>query len=168
MEEIFDKCIGDVRIEENGYVVTRGTSINSGEVRGKQEYTSGKHRLRFSIEKKSSAWIFIGIISKTTPIKQNSYKSLSFYGWASYDHYYAGGLIKRKGDIFSVYDILENDTIELLINATAQIVQYTNERTKQTQQLTVDITKCPLPWQILINLNGCEDRIRLLSLTDTL
>ncbi len=165
--EIFHQHIGDVEIVENGLVVAHGSSINSGEVRGKEEYTNGKHQLRFQIER-SSAYIFIGIISKTTPIIQNSYLSSSSYGWISQDHYHAGGVIRRKGDIFSDYDQLENDIIELLIDVTTQTLHYTNERTKQSRKLTVDLNKCPLPWQLIINLSGCEDRVRILSCTNDL
>jgi hypothetical protein len=161
-DEIFEQSIGDVRIEDNGYVAVCGTSMNNGEVRGKQEYTTGKHRLRFRFEKKSAEWIFIGIISKATPMKQNSYESRSSYGWISCNYYYAGGLVTKKGDIFSIDDNIENDTIEFLINATARTLQYTNERTNQTHQMWVDIQSCPLPWQVLVHLAGDENRIRLL------
>ncbi|CAF3327125.1 unnamed protein product [Rotaria sp. Silwood2] len=163
--EIFEQSIGDIRIEDNGCVVSHGTSMNGGEVRGKNQYTSGKHRLKFKIEKYST-WIFIGIISKTTSMKENSYKSLSSYGWVSQDHYYAGVWAKKGNDIFSTYNNRENDIIELLIDVTTQTLHYTNERMNQPQKMKVDINKCPLPWQILINLSGYNDRIRLLSYTN--
>ncbi|CAF1223465.1 unnamed protein product [Rotaria sp. Silwood1] len=128
----------------------------------------GKHRLRFKIEK-SSTWIFIGIISKTTPMKENSYKSLTSYGWVSQDHSYAGGWTRKKNDIFSTYNnLLENDIIELVIDVTTQTLHYTNQRMNKPQKMTVDISKCPLPWQILINLSGYNDRIRLISYTNLL
>ncbi|CAF3585438.1 unnamed protein product [Rotaria sp. Silwood1] len=166
--EIFEQYIGDIQIEDKGNVASHGTSINGGEVRGKNEYTSGKHRLRFKIEK-SSTWIFIGIISKTTPMKENSYKSLTSYGWVSQDHSYAGGWARKKNDIFSTYNnLLENDVIELVIDVTTQTLHYTNQRMNKPQEMTVDINKCPLPWQILINLSGYNDRIRLISYTNLL
>jgi hypothetical protein len=161
--DIFGQHIGDVRIEDNGFIVEHSKSINSGEVRGKNTYASGKHRLRFRIERKSSMWVYIGVTSKTAPMKQNSYETSSSYGWVSYDHYYAGGVITKRGGIFAGDSNLENDVIELLIDVTNQTLQYTNERTRQTQKLTVNIAKCPLPWQILINLTGSEDRIRILN-----
>ena len=167
INEIFEQRIGGVEIVEDGFVAVHNSSINSGEVRGKQEYTSGKHRLRFQIER-SSTYIFIGIISKTTPMMQNSYQSLSSYGWISQDHYYAGGVIRRKGGIFSDYDNLENNIIELIIDVNTQTLHYTNEKTKQSRKLTIDLNKCSLPWQLIVNLSGYEDRIRLLSCTDYL
>ncbi|CAF5052268.1 unnamed protein product, partial [Rotaria sp. Silwood1] len=89
--EIFKQCFGDIRIEENGFVVSHGTSMSSGEVRGGNEYTSSRYRLRFKIEKPST-WIFIGIISKTTPVQKDSYRSLSSYGWIAHHHDYTGGV----------------------------------------------------------------------------
>ena len=167
MNEIFEQHTGDVKIVDNGLVVVHGRSINSGEVRGKQEYTSGKHRLRFKIEQTSTC-IFVGIISKTTPMVHNCYESSSSYGWISQDQYYAGGFMYREGDIFSVYNNLENDIIELTIDVATRTLHYINERIKQPRKLTVHINKCPLPWQLLVNLSGYEGQIRLLSYTDSL
>jgi hypothetical protein len=162
--ESFEHCIGDVRIEGDGYVVVHGSSLNSAEVRGKQEYSSGKHQLRLKIEKNPSRiMIVIGIISKSTPIKPNSLKASSFYGWASFGHYYLGGLLHRSADLFSIYDNNENDTITLIIDAHERTVRYTNERTKDTQHMKVDINRCPFPWQLYIGLGGDDDQLRILS-----
>ncbi|CAF1395744.1 unnamed protein product [Rotaria sp. Silwood1] len=161
LDEVFEQYTNGIQIEDNGYVASHGTSMNGGEVRGKKEYISGKHQLRFKIEK-SSTFIFIGIISKTTPMKENSYKSLSSYGWVSQNQY-TGGLISKKIDVLSNYNNLENDIIELVIDLTTRTLHYTNERMNQPQKMRVDINKCPLPWQILINLSGYNDRIRLIS-----
>ena len=160
--ESFEQHIGDVQIFENGCIVVHGRSINSGEVRGKLDYTLGKHQLRFKVEKISMD-IFIGITSKSTPFKLNSCRSSSSYGWLSHDHYYEGGMLLNKGDIFSVYDVLENDIVELTIDMTTRKLHYKNERRTQSQELKIDLRKCPLPWQILVNLSGHEDQIRLLS-----
>ena len=161
---MFEQSIGDVKIMEDGYVVVH--DINTGEVRGKQEYTSGIHRLRFRIEKESCSSIFIGIISKSAPIQRNTLASPSSYGWITENHYYTGGARTKTGDVLFTYSDRENDTIELLINVTTRTLRYTNERTKQPQQMKININKCSLPWQLLINLSGPEDRLRLLDYTN--
>ncbi len=163
-DDIFERCIGDVRIEDKGYVAVRGSSLNTGEVRGKQEYSSGKHQLRFKIEKNLSRMlIVIGIISKSTSMKSNSCKDPSFYGWASYNQYYVGGVLQKKGNMFFDFDNRENDIIELLIDTTSRTLHYTNERTNQTQKMVVDSNRCPFPWQLHISLGGDEDQVRLLT-----
>ncbi|CAF3409643.1 unnamed protein product, partial [Rotaria sp. Silwood2] len=136
-DESFELCIGDVQIQDNGHVAIHGPSLNSGEVRGKQEYSLGKHQLRLKVEKNPSRMLpVIGIISKSAAIKPNSYKAPSSYAWASYDRFYQGGVLQKNGDMFSVYGNLENDIIELIINATDRTLQYEHERRKQAQQMT--------------------------------
>jgi hypothetical protein len=164
INEIFDQYIGDVHIEDHGYVVAHGSSLSSGEVRGKHEYSSGKHKLRLKIEKNPSRTaIIIGIVSKSTPMRLNSQKAPSFYGWASIGHYYCGGILHKSVDFFSIYDNNENDIIELIINADDQSIQYRNQRTTDTQHLKVDINRCPFPWQLHISLAGDDDQLRILS-----
>lgn len=167
--EIFDKYIGDIRIEDCGCVAVHGSSLSSGEVRGKQEYSSGKRKLRLKIERNPSRTaIIIGIISKSTPIRSNSQRASSFYGWASTGHYYRCGFLQNSVDPFLIYANNENDIIALTINADDQSIQYTNERTTDTKHLNIDTKRCPFPWQLSVNLAGDNDQLRILSYSNSL
>lgn len=165
MNEVFAHCIGDIRIEDNGYVAQHGTTMNDGSVRGNSEYKSGRHRLRFKIENYST-WVFIGILSKVTSLENTSYKSSTSYGWVSEDYYFISGQPHKTANIFSVYNNHENDIIELIIDVANQTLHYTNERINRLQTMTINTTKCPLPWQLIISLTDFNGRIRLLDYTD--
>ena len=91
--ERFDRCYGNAHIEKQGQLVTNGNDSFFGtEVRGKHEYLSGRHQLRFRIENNpSKIWIFIGIISKDAPMGGNLFTSSSVYGWGDYNDYFLAG-----------------------------------------------------------------------------
>ena len=163
-DEKFERCIGDVNIDVEGYVAVHSKRLCSGDVRGKQDYSCGQHRLQIRLQKnRSRLSIIIGIISKATPMKTDSYKHPTFYGWASLNQCYLGGVFRKSGDAYSIHDNCENDTIELIIDVVGRRLQYTNQRTKQSAQLTVDINRCPFPWQLHLSLGGDEDEVRLVN-----
>jgi hypothetical protein len=52
----------------------------------------------------------------------------------------------------------QDDIIRCVVDCDKRKVRHTNERTKQTFEIDVDISKCALPWQLcfgLFNLNDC-------------
>lgn len=82
--ELFELIFDDKAwIEQNGQLVIHDNSNDPTEIRGKNEYSSGCHHIRLRIEETSGSWMFIGINSRSTPLKNQSYSSKSSYGWSS-------------------------------------------------------------------------------------
>jgi hypothetical protein len=161
-EEVFERSSGNADFEENGKVVyVKNNSDIYTEVRGKCEYTTGQHTLCLKVEQ-LTGWILFGIISKSTALQIHSYASPSCYGWYNGQEFvYAGGQnIGGQGT-----DVVQNDTIHLVIDCDNRLIRLTNERTNQTLELQVDIQTCPFPWQLHLNLNVAPTRIRIISST---
>lgn len=158
--EVFERTSGKAIFEDNGrVVVVQESSVYYSEVRGKNEYTTGRHTLVFKLEK-LNGWNLFGIISKRDPLQEHSYNSPSCYGWYNGDQF-----VYRNGENVGGqgHDAIENDVIKLVIDCDQRSIQLTNERTNRTIELFVDINKCPFPWQLHLNLNLPPTRIRILS-----
>jgi hypothetical protein len=169
-DEKFDRCYGNGKIQQHGHLVTNGTDSFFGtEIRGKAEYSSGVHEIRFQIENNpSKIWIFIGIITKGARMGGNLFTSSSVYGWGDYNDYFlAGHRQKTNSDVFFIHT-RENDIVVLMLDCIERTIRYTIERTQQSEQLSIDMNKCPFPWQLFISLGGRGDQIRLLNNITTL
>jgi hypothetical protein len=162
--EIVEKTFGNIRIEDNGQAIVHNSDAHShAEARGKGEYSSGLYHFRFQIESfNANKWLFIGIISKDTTMREHSHGSLSSYGWASLNQVYLNG---RNNIGYKGYksDMEINDIMRLIIDCDRQKISLTNERTQTKWEMNVDLAKCPFPWQIHFNLHYADDRIRILS-----
>lgn len=159
-KEVFERSSGNAEFEENGKVVyLKNGSDMYTEVRGNCAYTTGQHKISMKVEE-LNGWILFGIISQSSPLQIHSYTSPSCYGWYNGAQfvYAAGKAIGGPG-----CDAIQNDTIHLVIDCDKRLIRLINERTRLIQELTVDIEKCPFPWQLHLNLNLAPTRIRLLS-----
>ncbi|CAF3001584.1 unnamed protein product [Rotaria sp. Silwood2] len=162
--DIFEHCSSGANIEDHGQLVEHSDSDYTVEVRGKIGYSSGTHRLRFQIEKNPrGTWIFFGIISKSQPMQKYSYESSSAYGWVDYNDYFLNGVRQNHETGILFHHTIENDIIALVFDCTNRKIYYTNVRSQKSQQLNIDINKCPFPWQLHINIYGRRDCVRLLS-----
>ena len=56
-EQTFDNA---AQIRHNGRIVLHDTSYNYTEIRGKNEYTSGCHKIRLHFEQSADSWTFFG------------------------------------------------------------------------------------------------------------
>ncbi|CAF1065262.1 unnamed protein product [Rotaria sordida] len=167
--DILERCLDGAKIGDNGQLVEHSDWDCPVEVRGKVGYTSGTHRFRLQIEKNPrGTWIFFGIISKTQLMTKCSYESSSAYGWADYDDYFLGGVRQNNQNTGQFYDTVESDIITLIVDCTNRKICYVNEKRQKSQQLDININKCPFPWQLHINLYGTGDRVRLLSATSNI
>ena len=167
MEDVSDECFeqpfGDILITNDGTVITHNQTNNYASVRGRREYTFGKHRLRFVIENLSMLkWIFVGIVSKNAPTLATSSIDRTGYGFSGVDNVWCNG-DRITGLNGYKSDFETNDTIELVINCDQQMICLINERTQSSHILDVDISYCPFPWKLSVGLFHCPgDRIRIL------
>ena len=46
------------------------------------------------------------------------------------------------------------DSFIMEVNCDHRIVSLINERTEQVQQIPIDVSQCPLPWQLSIGVSG--------------
>jgi hypothetical protein len=157
--DIFQYVCGDIQIKENGYLIVKDNWIGFSEVLGKKEYTTGKHRIRFKIEKlRENGWMLFGVISKLESININSYIASSSYGWSTKDQVFIAGQY-HKGQS---NDIIQNDIITLIIDCDQKKLQMKNEQTDRIMELSVNINKCPFPWKLHFNFLTASTCIRIL------
>ncbi|CAF2517150.1 unnamed protein product [Rotaria sp. Silwood2] len=160
--EVFERAFdNNVLIEENGLVAIHSTILAYTEIRGKNEYTSGRHKLRLCIEQSSDTWIFFGINSKSTPLQSLSYSSDSTYGWASNNHLWLNGE-PHSNPSTSRIEMKMNDVISLIFDCDNREISMINERTNARSDLIVNIDHCPFPWQLHVNLYEANSRVRIL------
>jgi hypothetical protein len=163
LNEVFERILGNIRLEDNKQVIVHGESNSYATVRGKGEYFYGQHRLRLQIQECfSSKWIFIGIISKDVIITENSSVSPSVYGWAEPNQVYINGVYNQNLKNYRS-EVQKNDILELLIDCDERKIHLTNERTHSSDELDINLNKCPFPWQLNVIMYFAGDRIRFLS-----
>jgi hypothetical protein len=161
-DDIFETFAGDLRIKNNGQVVIHGPSVAHAVVRGSGEYSTGEHRFRFQIESFNiNKWIFFGIISNKVTIQSNTWAIPSSYGWGGQDYTILNCAMHAGLNGYEC-DFELNDIIELILNCDNQTISLTNQRTKCIYRMSIDIIKCPFPWQFLLNLFYPDDRVRIL------
>jgi len=157
-EKVSDK---EVRIKENGQVAVRDGTLSPTEVRGKNEYRSGRHEIRLRIEESSGTWMFLGINSKITPLRCYSHTRKSAYGWSSNNYIWLKGSEQLNMSNPRI-EMKMNDMITLTLDCDNRKISMLNERTKAEHELIVDINNCPFPWQLHLNLYEPQDSVRIL------
>ncbi|UJR32747.1 hypothetical protein I4U23_020206 [Adineta vaga] len=89
------------------------------------------------------------------------------YGWGDYsDYFLAGKRQKDDSDVFFTHTH-EKDIIEFIIDCSTQKICYKNLRHQRRQVLSIDMDKCPFPWQLYISLGGRADQISLIDSSST-
>ncbi|CAF0905755.1 unnamed protein product [Didymodactylos carnosus] len=162
--EKLEKTCGDVSTEENGQVAVHGSSATHAEIRGANMYSTGNIQIKMKIEKLFiNDWMFVGIVSSSLPMKSSPINSTSAFGWIIGKNNFC--VNNKKINSFGVWDadIQENDIIELHINCDKKKVQLSNYHTNKRDEIYVDISICPFPWQLHFNIHGSGDRVRLLK-----
>lgn len=165
-EERFGESFGDVRIEKNGYMVIHsGAKRGNAFVRGTCQYLSGKNKIQFIINRNHiKYYLFFGIMpkSKSMPKDEIDMKA-SAYGWQTDDVTVRHAFGKTVSE--NIYD-MQNMTkfeIELLLDCDNRKISYFNQQTKRKRELNVDITICPLPWQLVFYLYDIGHSVQLIS-----
>jgi hypothetical protein len=162
INERFDRVLDDkLRIIEDGEVVIRDGPAQHKEIRGKNEYASGCHKICLRIESALSINICLGINSKATPLQSQSHSSKSAYVWFSGNYIYSGGTCQNNSSN-PLIEMEKNDIIALIFDCDNQKISMTNERTNATHELPVNVKNCPFPWQLHINLYNPQECVRIL------
>ncbi|CAF3689749.1 unnamed protein product [Adineta steineri] len=162
--ELFDRVLSnDVQIEQDGEVV-EGVSffMMYNEIRGKNNYAFGCHKVRIQIEHSSKQWTFLGINSALTPLQKSSHETKSAYGWCSSDYIYSNGL-SQANKTKSPIEMNTDDIITLIFDCDNRQISMINERTDVKHELMVDTNNCPFPWQFHVVLRNRCTRIRILA-----
>jgi hypothetical protein len=162
--ECFEQSFGNIQITNNGTVITHNQSSRYAFARGRHEYSSGEHRLRFVIENLSIyKWVFLGVVSKSAPTQTTPSIGKTCYGFSGQNNVWRDGN-KTNGLNGYKSNFETNDTIELLINCDQRKIHLINERTRSTHILDVDIVNCPFPWKLSVGfVYSPGERIRILS-----
>lgn len=165
-EERFGDYSGDIYIEDNGRIASyNGAGRSSAYVRGKGEYSKGKHQIRFVMNKKTSLFIMsFNIVSKSLPMPRTSFSNGLFpYGWHTDDCVnnpesdYDGS--KPSKDLRGE----KKFELEFTIDCDNRKISYFNEQTKHTNEMNVNLDMCPFPWQLEFYLYDIGDRVQILS-----
>jgi hypothetical protein len=158
-EQVFDST---VQIAESGQVLIHDPSHSYTEIRGKNEYTSGRHKIRLCFEESANSWSFLGINCKSTLLQKQSCSAKSAYGWSCNNYIWLNGECQpnRSG---SRIEMKSNDTINLILDCDEHKIFMVNERTHAKYELSVNIEHCPFPWQFHVNLYEANSRVRILS-----
>ena len=161
--EVFGQVIGNtVQIEQQGQVAIQDTSYYYTEIRGKNEYASGHHKIRLCIEQSINSWTFLGINSKSSPLQNASYNSKSTNGWTNNNYFWLNGKCEPNRST-SCIEMKSNDVISLMLDCDNRKISMINERTNARYELVVNIDHCPFPWQLHVNLYEANSRVRILS-----
>jgi hypothetical protein len=162
-KDIFERVSDTrVRIEENGNIVIHDRKFDHVEIRGKNEYTSGIHKIRVCIEESSNNWMLLGINCKLTALQNLSYESESTYGWSNDNYIWLNGQTKQNNSNINI-EMKKGDVISLTFDCDKRTIMMINERTNNRHELSVNTTYCPFPWQLQVNLFGANDRVRILT-----
>jgi hypothetical protein len=162
-KDIFERTSDNkVQIEENGQLVVRNHLQTYTEVRGKNEYESGRHEIRLRIEQYNDGWMFFGINSKSMSLQKMSYKSKSACGWSSNNLIWLNGSSQDNKTNLLV-EMKMNDIIAIIFECDNRKILMINERTKAKHELDVNIGNCPFPWQLHVILNEPNSRVRILQ-----
>lgn len=116
------------------------------------EYSSGDHLFRFKMEYNDpKSLLIVGIVSATSTGEESPQRNPTFYGWCADNLVYLHGVAHAHYKEYK-HDIGNNDTFQLTIDCHQKIIRLINERTRRTDELTVDLEKCPLPWKPHVRL----------------
>ena len=158
--QTFDNRVG---VEADGQLIIHDASLLPVEVRGKNTYTNGCHKISLHIEQSINPWMFIGISSALSLLQYQSYSSpTSSYGWSTNNCIWLDG--QPKPNFSNEYiDMKNDDIINLIIDCESSLITLINERSGSQYELAVNTENCPVPWQLQLVLHEPNSRLRILQ-----
>jgi hypothetical protein len=165
--ERFNKAIGPVVLSEDGCSATCIANLESlhsstpySSVCGRLQYSCDIHYLRFRLNTSCSSAVFIGIITSSETIIDESSALKSVYGyWSSGKPVMAGST-----KIYREIQTQPNDEVFLILNCSSRKISYVHERTEQHREMNIEHTICPFPWKLVVTLWYPNDKIEILNL----
>ena len=168
-QEKFVEVDGKATISDDGLSVTGGLAsiLTQPIIYGTNRYSTGKHQIRFRIEKMAEARLFFGIIRSLENVSrsgqtQNHHNNNnnSLYGWWDLNETIVNGRVQttKYRSIVST-----GDELIFTIDCEAKQIQLQHQRTKRLAQLDVNLDKCPLPWKLVIRLQSAGDCVRIVQ-----
>ncbi|CAF0950542.1 unnamed protein product [Adineta steineri] len=164
--EKFNEIDGKAILSEDNLVVTccLASILTQPIIYGLNQYSSGKHQIRFRIEKMGDLRLFFGIIrsleniSRSGQAQNNNNNSL--YGWWDLNETIINGKMQS-----SKYRniVTTGDEITLVLDCDNKQIQLLHHRTKRVALCSIDPEKCPFPWKIVIRLQSAGDCLRILQ-----
>jgi hypothetical protein len=142
--------------------MVRNVGTGSG-VCGTLRYTSGTHHIRFRIEQKQSKCMFFGITTYNQTNSLLTFAAPSANGWWELDCHAKNG--RLQGEL-STITIQTGDEVTLKLDCDHREIHLKHHRTQQMVRMSIDLQKCPFPWQILVTLKSVGDCVRILDNND--
>jgi hypothetical protein len=163
--EKFEDIDGKAILSENNLVVTccLASILTQPIIYGVNRYSTGKHPIRFRIEKMGDLRLFFGIIRSLENISRSGQaqsNNNSLYGWWDLNETIINGKIQT-----SKYRniVTTGDEITFLLDCDNKQIQLHHHRTKRLAQCLIDLDKCPFPWKLVIRLQSAGDCVRILQ-----
>ena len=160
VKEHFVKMFGPCELLDDGLVVTH-VNYRGGlsQISGFNHYSSGRHLIKFLIEKKGSKNLFLGIMSASPKTHAQTF-DYSLHGWWNFDH----PIINGESQGHSQCNIIQSgDQLTLVLDCDQGQIHLEHHRTKTLVHLSIKLDLCPLPWKVLVRLLNKDDRLCLLS-----
>ena len=159
-QEHFVHIFGQCKLSEENLLATQ-VSYRAGlsQLCGINEYSSGKHSIRFLIEKKGMKNLFIGIHSPSAQATATNFDT-SVHGWWNLDYRIVNGQSEGNYD----KEVLQTgDQVTLILNCDRQQILFEHHRTNRRVHLPIDLLVCPFPWKLFVRLLTSDDSLRILK-----
>ena len=130
---------------------------------GYKRYSYGIHRIHFQIEKRGDLRCFFGIntsLEKVNRVIIMETDNRSLYGWWGLNSIVVNGKVQRSNE---KNDIKNYDELTLVLKCDQQQIELEHHRTKRLLKLSIDITICPFPWKIVVELPTYGDCVRVIQ-----
>ena len=163
--ERFADIDGKAALADDGLLVTGSLAsiLSQPIIYGVNRYSTGRHQIRFRIEKMGEPRLFFGIIRSLENISRSGQAQInnaSLYGWWDLNE----AIVNGKAQTSKYRNIVTTgDELALLVDCENKQIQLQHQRTKRLAQLTIDLDKCPFPWKIVIRLQSAGDCVRILQ-----
>ena len=166
VQEKFSKVIGPAIINDEGFQARHhGANATFAYILGEQLYSKGQHTVRFKIEHSQAPYnIFFGCISAQTNSDHIHHDSAYVAGWFGHNEVRQHGTTNKNAPMHG-YDsskIETYDVLSLTFNCDQRQIELYPERSKTIHELSVNLDKAPLPWQLLVVLAYKNDCVRIL------
>lgn len=129
---------------------------------GYKRYSYGTHSVHFRIDKRGDLRSFFGINASTDKVSRvisTDIDNKSLYGWWGLNTNVINGELRRNQER---NEIIKHDELTLIIRCDHQQIQLHHHRTKRVLQLSIDITLCPFPWKIVVELPMYGECVRII------